>query len=204
MKSRCDKSCSRIYRSQGFTLVELTVTMLIAAIVLAVGMPSFRSTSVSNHSTTLSNELLNALVMARNEAIMRGHPVYVCATTNPGSVNPVCSTANGTNWDDGWLVMLDEDNDGDFTDQVENPILVHAAIKKNYSLIGQAAIKNLIGFQATGFATQTGSIVLCNPNVVNFATDKQHARVIVINGSGRSRVFKGDNNAVTVNSCIPA
>ena len=190
--------------SRGFTLIELTVTMVIAVILIVIAVPDFQSTSTTNRTATTSNEFLMALAMARNEAIMRGYPVYVCATSNPEAVSPQCSTANSTNWDDGWLVMLDEDDDGDLTDQVENPILVHNGIRDNYSLIGEALIKNRIGFQATGFAMQAGNIILCGSDVVNFATDKKHARVIVINGTGRTRVFKGNSQAITVNSCIPA
>jgi hypothetical protein len=61
----------------------------------------------------------------------------------------------------------------------------------------------LIGFEATGFAKQSGTIVLCNSKVATFSTDKKYARVIAVNGSGRSRIFKGNSAAVTVTSCTP-
>lgn len=177
--------------------------MSIVAIVLAIGIPGFQSVATSSNSATISNELLKALSAARNEAIKRGYPVFICTTADPTVANPVCSSTSSTNWDDGWLMMLDEDSDGDFSDQVENPLLIHEAIRQDYSLNGQTAIKNQIGFQASGFATQSGNIVICNPKVVTFSTDKKYARVIAINGSGRSRVFNGDSSAISVTSCTP-
>ncbi|HFD11931.1 MAG TPA: prepilin-type N-terminal cleavage/methylation domain-containing protein [Crenotrichaceae bacterium] len=188
---------------QGFTVIELLVAMSVVAIVLSVGVPSFQSIARTSNSAAISNEFLKSLAMARNEAIKRGYPVYICATADPTASNPVCSSVNSTKWEDGWLLVLDEDDDGDFSDQAENPLVVHEAIRSDYSLNGQAAIKNLIGFEATGFAKQAGNIVLCNPQVANFATDKAFARVIRVNGSGRSRVFKGDSNAISVSSCTP-
>ncbi len=190
--------------NQGFSLIELLVVMALMAIVLAVGIPGFQSITRTSNTATISNEFLKALAMARNEAIKRGYPVYICSTADPTAASPVCSDAGSTNWEDGWLMMLDEDNDGDFTDQAENPLLVHEAIRSDYSLNGEPVIKNLVGFQATGFATQAGNIVLCNSHVVTFDDDKKYARVIRINGSGRSRVFKATSGAITtVSSCIP-
>ncbi|MEE9424864.1 MAG: GspH/FimT family pseudopilin [Methylococcales bacterium] len=189
--------------NQGFTIIELLVVMAIAAIVLAIGVPSFQTIARTSNTAALSNEFLKALAMARNEAIQRGYPVYICTTADATVASPICSSTSSINWEDGWLMMLDEDNDGDFTDQSENPLLVHETIRSNYSLIGQTAVKNLIGFEATGFAKQSGTIVLCNSKVVTFSTDKKYARVIAVNGSGRSRIFKGNSAAVTVTSCTP-
>ena len=190
--------------NQGFTLIELVMVMAVAAIVLAVGVPSFQTLARKSNTATISNEFLNALAMARNEAIQRGYPVYICSTADATAASPTCNSTTSTNWEDGWLMMLDEDDDGDFTDQSENPLLVHETIRSDYSLNGEAVVKNLIGFEATGFAKQEGIIVLCNPKVVNFATDKKYARVINVSGSGRSRVFEGDSSAITVSSCTPA
>ncbi len=184
-------------------MIELIVAMSIAAIIVAVGVPGFQSLIAGNLSVTTSNELLKTLAAARNEAVKRGYPVYVCTTADPEAVNPVCNSASSTNWDNGWLMMADEDNDGDFSDQAENPLMAHSAIRTDFTLIGQAAIKNQVGFEATGFATQAGSIVLCSPSVKNFSVDKHDASVIMVNGSGRSRVFKGDSGAVSVTSCTP-
>lgn len=189
--------------NQGFTIIELLMIMAIATIALALGVPSFQTMARTSSTATISNEFLKALAMARNEAIQRGYPVYICSTADATAASPTCNSTSTINWEDGWLMMLDEDDDGDFTDQSENPLLVHETIRSDYSLNGEAVVKNLIGFEATGFAKQDGIIVLCSPKVVNFTSDKEYARVISVNGSGRSRVFEGDSNALTVSSCTP-
>lgn len=188
---------------RGFSVIELIVVMAVAAIIVAVGVPGFQSLIAGNQSVTTSNELLKALAAARNEAVKRGYRVYLCSTADPEATNPVCNSTSSTNWDDGWLMMADEDNDGDFSDQADNPLMVHSAIRSDFTLIGQAAVKNQVGFEATGFATQAGSIVLCSSSIKNFSADKHDANVIMVNGSGRSRVFKGDSGAVSVTSCTP-
>jgi type IV fimbrial biogenesis protein FimT len=189
--------------NQGFNLIEMLMVMAIATIVLAFGVPGFQTIAGTSNTATISNEFLNALAMARNEAIQRGYPVYICSTADATVATPTCHSTSSINWENGWLMMLDEDDDGDFTDQSENPLLVHETIRSDYSLNGETSVKNLIGFEATGFAKQNGIIVLCSPKVVNFATDKEYARVISVNGSGRSRVFEGDSSAISVSSCTP-
>lgn len=55
----------------GFTLIELMVTIAVAAILLAVAVPSFRHLIISNRLTTAANEVVTALTVARSESIKR-------------------------------------------------------------------------------------------------------------------------------------
>jgi type IV fimbrial biogenesis protein FimT len=87
-------------RNPGFTLVEMMIVTSIVAILLAIGVPSFRYVTTSNRATTEINGLLGDLQFARAEAIREGQQIDVCATTNGSS----CVTS-GTTWNNGWLVM---------------------------------------------------------------------------------------------------
>jgi type IV fimbrial biogenesis protein FimT len=89
----------RLRRSPGFTLVEMIVVCGIVALLLAIGVPSFRYVTTSNRATTEINGLLADLQFARSEAIREGQQIDVCATTNGTS----CVTS-GTTWNNGWLV----------------------------------------------------------------------------------------------------
>ncbi|MBT8444473.1 MAG: prepilin-type N-terminal cleavage/methylation domain-containing protein, partial [Gammaproteobacteria bacterium] len=51
--------------SNGFTLVELMVTMLVAAIVLGVGIPAFSSFVSTNQMAAAVNDVTTAIHMAR-------------------------------------------------------------------------------------------------------------------------------------------
>lgn len=92
---------------QGLTLVELMVTLAVAIILLAVGMPLFSSVVSSNRVTGQTNALVAAMQLARSEAVKRRFDAYVCAAAGTLSVD-----CGATDWADGWTVFADEDGDG--------------------------------------------------------------------------------------------
>jgi type IV fimbrial biogenesis protein FimT len=83
----------------GFTLTELIVVMAIVAILLGIGVPSYRYITTSYRISAEVNDLLGALMYARSEAIKEGQFVTVCVTVNGKN----CSGNNS--WDRGWLVF---------------------------------------------------------------------------------------------------
>jgi type IV fimbrial biogenesis protein FimT len=88
-------------RSAGFTLLELVITMSIAAILLTIAVPSFRHVTNSNRIAGEVNGLLGDLQFARAEAIKEGRTVTVCVSTDGQSC------ANSTTWQSGWIVFSD-------------------------------------------------------------------------------------------------
>ena len=95
---------------RGFTLIELVITLLIAAILVTVGIPSFQSIIRTNLGTAIANEALTAINYARVEAIKRGLSVSVCSSNNG------LSCAGSTDWATGYIVFADINADGVFTD----------------------------------------------------------------------------------------
>lgn len=87
--------------NRGFTLVELAVTLAVAAILLTLATPSFAELLRRNRLAAAGNELVTALHVARAEALRRGRPVSVCASTDQRSC------AGNTNWATGWVVFED-------------------------------------------------------------------------------------------------
>jgi type IV fimbrial biogenesis protein FimT len=83
----------------GFTLMELLMTIAIAAIVATIGIPSFQYVTNSNRVAGEVNGLLADLQFARAEAIKEGQPVTVCMSK--GGVT--CDTT-GNAWNSGWIV----------------------------------------------------------------------------------------------------
>ena len=90
---------------QGLTLVELMVTLAVAIILVAVGMPLFSGVAANNRATTQANTFLTAFKLARSEAIRRGTGVSVCAIADP-TANPIVCGSN-SDWDNGLLVFTD-------------------------------------------------------------------------------------------------
>jgi type IV fimbrial biogenesis protein FimT len=93
-------------KTNGFTLVELMITIVIAALLLTVAVPSFRSSIENNKVIAQTNEVVSAHNLARMEAIKRGVPVTVCTSTN----GIACSAS--TNWKNGWMVFSDMNGNG--------------------------------------------------------------------------------------------
>ncbi len=86
-------------RSRGFTLLELMITIVVAAILVAIALPGFRDLIHRNQVSSASNALLASLSYARTEAITRGQIVSMC----PGSKASGCASG-GTVYDTGWIV----------------------------------------------------------------------------------------------------
>lgn len=91
----------------GFTMVELLVTIAVVGIGLALAVPAFNQFIDTNRYQALSRALVADMTNARAEAIRRGVPVGVCASTDGSS----CSNT-ASNWSVGWLVFADLDGSG--------------------------------------------------------------------------------------------
>lgn len=91
---------ARDIRIQGFTLIELVVTMAVAAILIAVAVPNLRTMIQNGRLNTQANDLVGDLSLARSEAIKRRTFVGVCISTN----GTTCTGAG--NWRDGRAVFV--------------------------------------------------------------------------------------------------
>lgn len=81
---------------RGFTMVELMVTVMIAAILTAIAVPNFRNLILSNRLTTTANEAVDALNAARMEAVKLNAPVQFCSndsgTNGSDTLGAKCGT----------------------------------------------------------------------------------------------------------------
>lgn len=89
--------------STGFSLIELMVTVAIAAILMMVALPSLRSIVLGNQIQAASSEFQSALALARAEAIKRGGDARVTIVANTG-------TASAPIWTSGATVFYDTTN----------------------------------------------------------------------------------------------
>ncbi len=115
-------------RENGFTLIELMVTLIVAAILLTVAVPNFSRLVESNRVTGAANELVGALNAARSEAVRAGADFVMCASSD----GQECSG----DWQDGWLVFLDADDDGEVDDPDTDIVRVRGAFPGLLELTG--------------------------------------------------------------------
>lgn len=91
----------RSARGHGFTLIELTVVLAVAAVLTMAAAPSFADLIRRNRIAAANNDLVASLQYARAEALQRGQAVAVCASADQAT----CS--GGSEWAGGWIVLLD-------------------------------------------------------------------------------------------------
>jgi type IV fimbrial biogenesis protein FimT len=77
-------------------MIEMLVAMAVAAILLSVGVPSFRTILQNVRSAGVASDLTSAMNLARAEAVKRASPVQMC----PSNDGAACGGA----WTDGWIV----------------------------------------------------------------------------------------------------
>jgi type IV fimbrial biogenesis protein FimT len=92
--------CSRP-GSRGFTLIELMTVLAVAVVVLTVGAPNLAALVRAQQIRSATNDLFDALALARAQAMARNERVQV-----------VPRGADGTDWASGWTVFVDRDGDG--------------------------------------------------------------------------------------------
>lgn len=123
-------------RSRGFTLIELMITLVLAAIILTLAVPGFQDIIRNNRAATQANELVTALGLARSEAVKRGARVSLCPSADQAS----CT--GGTDWSGGWIVFRDTAaNDGAAPVVDGDPIRAWGALVGDSQLNGPANVR---------------------------------------------------------------
>jgi type IV fimbrial biogenesis protein FimT len=128
----------------GFNLTELMVVVGIVAILLSIGIPSFKYVSNANRASAEVNGLLGDLMYARAEAVREGTPVVVCTSADSQS----CAGAGVTAWQGGWITCVA--NAAGTCDNTTAVLRVQNAFTSTDTLVGNAAA---ITFSRVGFAT---------------------------------------------------
>jgi type IV fimbrial biogenesis protein FimT len=154
----------------GFTLVELLVTVTVAAILLSLAMPSFTTFVQNSRRTSEVNSLVTSLNYARSEAVKRGANIVVCASSD-GSTCSGSTAAGG--WKTGWIVET--------TDAAPDVLQVMGGLGSGNTLSGVFNGANIsqLTFMPTGYVQeaagsgifQTTTFTLCDKRGADDAGD---------------------------------
>lgn len=183
-----------MHNNNGFTLVELMITLAVAAILLTTAIPSFQTMVSNNRLVNEVNRFNSDLAFARSEAVKSGH-VVVCRSSNPDAASPTCdsSAANAQAWEKGWLVFLDKDRNGTLdTDDVR--LAVGKATINGLSLRANSAAANQIAFNKSGhtIGADTPVFALCDDRA------EKYGRQITVTPAGKTRLESG-----SISDCEP-
>lgn len=168
--------------TSGFTLIELMMTLVVAAILATLAAPSFVDIIKNNRLSTQYNELLTHLSVARSEAISRNAEIKI--QNNNGTASNV--------WDTGWSVYQDLDND-DVIDNGE-AILVSGTPETTLTVrFDTLGTDGQISYLSNGLGNNTGTFIICDDR----ADNDNHARGLIIGTTGRTRAaLDTDNNDI--------
>lgn len=113
---------------QGFTLIELMIVVVLLAIGLAIGVPSFTSFIRNNNVVASANEFATALSLARMTAIKEGSGAVIQSATGSPATNE---------WGQGFTVSVWNDADNDNvvdSGEIGASVRVFRAFDSNVSL----------------------------------------------------------------------
>ena len=156
--------------ARGFGLIELFITIAIAAILVSAALPGFQELSRRMTVSTHTNDLVGALTLAKAEATKRGAIAGVLGS--------------GANWTGGgWVVRVDSNNDNTLT-TADTLLRTYAAVENHYAVKTKVTGGNdaQIAFTASGslMAPATrADINVCRPD-----HEAAQSAWITIRGSG--------------------
>lgn len=174
----------------GFTLIELLVAVAVAAVILAVGVPSFQGSIASSRLSTQTNDLVSALSLARTESIRRGDRVTLCKSAD-GS-----TCTNTGDWSQGWITFVDTTRSGTSAqvDTGETILARQSAGNSNVSAKGSTDLANYVSYAPDGRTKlmngdpQSGTLRVCASS--SALTNDARARSILISAVGRVTTIK--------------
>ncbi len=165
-------------RQKGFSLIELMVTIAIGAIILSVGVPSFRSVVMDNRLVTQANQFVTSINLARSTAVRYQRNATVCASANFDAAVPTCSAS--TDWSNGWIVWVDKDRDL-VTDAAE----VVAVFGPATDTLAFTSTATGFTYDARGFSLAGGGdFALCDGRTA------ETGRLIRVNSVGRTNISR--------------
>jgi type IV fimbrial biogenesis protein FimT len=133
-------------RANGFTLVELMITLAVLAITLTMAVPGFRDFVMRNQMASNANEFVASIHLARSAAIKQQRNSYI--TSNAG-----------TNWTNGWTVWVDNDRDNALDAPAE-------VIRETQALAGNTTLssdgKTQFQYRPTGLVDGQGTLTICD------------------------------------------
>jgi type IV fimbrial biogenesis protein FimT len=140
--------CAPLARQAGVTLVELLTVSVIVAILLTIGMPSYRYVTTNNRLASESDSLLGDMQFARAEAIREGQQVTVCVSKTGTS----CDAATlPPAWQEGWIIYSNPNNVT--TVDASDPLVrVDKGFSNNGDTFQSSNNTYQINFSGSGFA----------------------------------------------------
>ena len=134
-------------KPRGFTLVELVITIAVAAVLMAIAVPSFNSVLAGWRLSSVTNELIAAVHLTRSEAVRLNRSVSLCRTANATATT--CAGGGSAAWNQ-WIVTSTN--------------VIRRGSPENVSAINVASTfgNDTVTFGPNGLPTAGSTITICS------------------------------------------
>ncbi|KTD22340.1 GspH/FimT family pseudopilin [Legionella londiniensis] len=167
---------------KGFTIVEFIAVLAIGAIFLIAAVPGYQALIQNNKVVSITNKLSASLNMARMEAVKRGVRVSVCPAAN----NAFTACGSNTQWNQGWIVFTDSDNNNAI-DSANDLVKIAEAVPNGTTI---SSTSSIISYDGSGFVSSGASTL----NLRATGCTGNNARTVNVSSSGRLSVVTGSCN----------
>lgn len=179
----------------GFSIVELIVTLVIAAVLIGLAAPNMSIFLRNSARTTLLNDFIAGVQYARSQAVTRNQRVTLCPVDIAAfdSANPANGCQNSNSYELGWVVFIDNGAVDRQIDAGEQILRVFPAAD-----IGDGVLQGLDG---AGPPNAIDSLSFLGTGLGDAIPDGAHfkycdlrddpdtsARAVLVNASGQPRV----------------
>jgi type IV fimbrial biogenesis protein FimT len=160
----------------GFSLLELLITLVIGALLLTIGIPSFQVFAAGNQQTSEINGFVRHLNLARSAAVKTGRDHVLCPSTD------LIWCSNDTQWSEGYILFKD-DNENRLRDPEEPLLHINRPTGKiGISMQSTSGRKKII-YRADGHSAGTNlTLTFCDPE------GKVAPRAVILRNAGWARI----------------
>jgi len=168
------------FEQNGFTLIELMVAIGLSAILLSMAVPALSQFTNNAKQTGAINDFVSSMHIARSTAVTTNARVTVCASSGGNWCEAV-------SWDQGWIAFSDRNSnlaiDGSDRIIASSAGVVGLSIRSAEfdQALQYRPNGRVINSTATG---NSGQFTVCD------SRGEAHAKIIIIDLSGRPRVSK--------------
>lgn len=157
----------------GFSLLELLLTMSLVGLLLSLGVPHLHNILRSNAVSVEVNKLIRTVHLAKVEAAKHYREVVVCPSADQAQCADDVSA-----WRRGWLLFVNLDHDIPArVDQGEPLLLAHRVAEGVLVVANRARFK----FHHYALRSTNGTVVFCSK------PEPSVSKAVVISYTGRPR-----------------
>jgi len=162
-----------VRRWLGYTLIELILGLAVIAATLAWGVPSFGTLVRDAARTREVNQFVQAVYLARSEAIKRNGVVSLCPSRNGATCSPDAL------WNTGWLIFVNLDRDSPASRDAGEPLL---RVYEPWDAGHITSNRSTLSFRPFGQMGVTATVTFCDDR------GSRAARAVIISQTGRPRI----------------